>query len=36
MSSDVSFKVTINLYRKDCLGNSCLIFGSNLDGFLKL
>ena len=28
-SFDVSFKVEINLYLKDCFGNSCLIFGNN-------
>ena len=33
---DVSFKVEINLYLKDCLGNSCLIFGNSLLGLLKL
>ena len=26
-SLDVSFIVEINLYLKDCFGNSCLIFG---------
>ena len=35
-SFDVSFKVEINLYLKDCIGNSCLIFGNSLLGFLKL
>ena len=35
-SFDVSFKVEFNLYLKDCLGNSCLIFGNSLLGFLKL
>ena len=35
-SFDVSFKVEINLYLKDCLRNSCLIFGNSLLGFLKL
>ena len=35
-SLDVSFKVAINLYLKDGLGKSCLIFGNNLVGFLKL
>ena len=35
-SFDVSFKVEINLYLKDCLGNSCLIFGNSLLGLLKL
>ena len=35
-SFDVSFKVEINLYLKDCLGNSCYIFGNSLLGFLKL
>ena len=35
-SLDVSFIVEINLYLKDCFGNSCLIFGNNLLGFLKL
>ena len=35
-SFDVSFKVEINLYLKNCLGNSCLIFGNSLLGLLKL
>ena len=29
-SFDVSFKVEIHLYLKDCLGYSCLIFGNSL------
>ena len=33
---DVSFKVEINLYLIVCLGNSCLIFGYSLLGFLTL
>ena len=35
-SFDVSFKVKTNLYLKNCLGNSCLIFGNSSFGFLNL
>ena len=35
-SFDVSFKVEINLYLRDCFRNSCLIFGNSRLGFLKL
>ena len=35
-SLGVSLRVIINLYLRDCFGNSCLIFGICLQGFLKL